>query len=168
MTASTPATPATPAVGRLIAGFMIGGITVFAIVAWVLVQRSGPMGDPATADVLRMAWPPVALAAVAAAIVLWRARVTPLLARSTATDPTDPDTDDLTPTPSQAGPPPPVAPREVSHGRAIEVVTLQKNGREIQVTGKALVEDQEGGLLLLERDGALWLASAEEVMRRRS
>ena len=85
------ATPATPAVGRLIAGFMIGGITVFAIVAWVLVQRSGPMGDPATADVLRMAWPPVALAAVAAAIVLWRARVTPLLARTPAPGQPDPD-----------------------------------------------------------------------------
>lgn len=73
---------------RLIAAALIGGVTVFAVVAWVMVQADGPMSaSPAGgADVMLYAWAAASLAAVAAAVVLWRLKVSPLLESPRSTE----------------------------------------------------------------------------------
>lgn len=50
----------------------------------------------------------------------------------------------------------------VSPAAAMDQVTLRRGGKTIEVTGKALVEARDGGLLLLARDGVLWLIPPEE------
>jgi hypothetical protein len=40
---------------------------------------------------------------------------------------------------------------------AMDDVTVSRNGRETEVAGRVLVTAQDGGLLLLARDGVLWL-----------
>ena len=47
-------------------------------------------------------------------------------------------------------------------GIGMEQVTLRRDGRTMEVTGKVLVTAQDGGLLLLARDGVLWLIPPEE------
>ena len=50
----------------------------------------------------------------------------------------------------------------------MEQVTLRRDGRTLEVTGKVLVTAQDGGLLLLARDGVLWLIPPEEQIDRTS
>jgi hypothetical protein len=45
---------------------------------------------------------------------------------------------------------------------AMDRITFRRDGKEQQVTGRLLVTAQDGGLLLLERDGMLWAVSPEE------
>jgi hypothetical protein len=45
---------------------------------------------------------------------------------------------------------------------AMDQVTLRRNGKVREVTGRVLVTAQDGGLLLLARDGLLWLIPPEE------
>lgn len=66
---------------RIIAAAMIAGVTLFALVAWFLVQTGGPMSDPAATGILGSIWPLVAVAAAAAAMVIWRTRIAPLIGR---------------------------------------------------------------------------------------
>ena len=73
-------TPATVRVSRIIAASLIGGVTLFAIIAWLVVQESGPQAsDPAAGPVMLYAWAGVAFASVSAAAVLWRLKVSPLI-----------------------------------------------------------------------------------------
>ena len=44
----------------------------------------------------------------------------------------------------------------------MDQVTLRRDGRTLEATGKVLVTAQDGGLLLLARDGVLWLIPPEE------
>jgi hypothetical protein len=50
----------------------------------------------------------------------------------------------------------------VSSATAMDQVTLRRDGKTIDVTGRVLVTAQDGGLLLLARDGVLWLIPPEE------
>ena len=52
--------------------------------------------------------------------------------------------------------------------RAMDQVTLRRDGKTLEVTGKVLVTAQDGGLLLLARDGVLWLIPPEERVEHRS
>jgi hypothetical protein len=45
---------------------------------------------------------------------------------------------------------------------AMDQVTLCRDGKTLEATGKVLVTAQDGGLLLLARDGVLWLIPPEE------
>lgn len=73
-------TPATVRVSRIIAASLIGGVTFFAIIAWLVVQESGPQAsDPAAGPVMLYAWAGVAFASLSAAAVLWRLKVSPLI-----------------------------------------------------------------------------------------
>lgn len=51
---------------------------------------------------------------------------------------------------------------------ALEHVSLMRDGTERHISGKILVESQDGGLLLLTPDGALWAIQPDEIGRRRS
>ncbi len=51
---------------------------------------------------------------------------------------------------------------------SMEQVSFQRDGREQHVIGKVLVEDQEGGVLLLSPDGTLWIIPQDQVVRRDS
>ncbi|MGM0486750.1 MAG: DUF1570 domain-containing protein [Planctomycetota bacterium] len=48
----------------------------------------------------------------------------------------------------------------------VEQVSFQRDGRQQYVAGKLLVEDQEGGVLLLSPDRTLWVIPQEEIIRR--
>ncbi len=52
--------------------------------------------------------------------------------------------------------------------QAEEHVSLKRDGREVHVIGKVLVEAQDGGMLLVARDGVLWIVQPEELVRRQS
>ena len=45
---------------------------------------------------------------------------------------------------------------------ALDYVTLRRDGKETQVSGRLVVTAQDGGLLLLARDGVLWAIPPEE------
>ena len=47
----------------------------------------------------------------------------------------------------------------------MDQVTLRRDGRTLEATGKVLVTAQDGGLLLLARDGVLWLIPPEEQVK---
>ncbi len=49
---------------------------------------------------------------------------------------------------------------------AMDQVTLRRDGKTLEVAGKVLVTAQDGGLLLLGRDGVLWLIPPEEQVER--
>ncbi len=51
---------------------------------------------------------------------------------------------------------------------ALDYVTVQKSGGEVEVAGKIQVEAADGGVLLLARDGVLWPVPKEELVSRRS
>ena len=53
-------------------------------------------------------------------------------------------------------------------GRAVEHLVLQRDGKAAHVSGKPLVEAEDGGLLLLVGDGELWIVQPEEIERRRA
>ncbi len=48
----------------------------------------------------------------------------------------------------------------------VEHVSFQRDGREQHVVGNVLVEDQEGGLLLIAPDSSLWIIPRGEIVRR--
>jgi hypothetical protein len=50
----------------------------------------------------------------------------------------------------------------------MEHVTLQRDGKEIQIEGRLLTDTQDGGLLLLARDSILWAVKPGEIIRRTS
>ena len=50
----------------------------------------------------------------------------------------------------------------------MDQVTLRGEGKKLEVTGRVLVEAQDGGLLLLGRDGVLWQIPPEEQVRHTS
>ncbi len=52
--------------------------------------------------------------------------------------------------------------------RAIDHVSFLRGGREHQIAGRLLVTAQDGGLLVLERDGVLWAIPPEEQLRHTS
>jgi hypothetical protein len=47
---------------------------------------------------------------------------------------------------------------------ASDHVRLRYQNREVEVTGRVLVEAQDGGLLLLARDGVLWSVQPDEIL----
>jgi hypothetical protein len=49
---------------------------------------------------------------------------------------------------------------------AMERVSVRRDGREIDVAGRVLLEAQDGGMLLEAPDGALWIIQPEELVRR--
>lgn len=49
---------------------------------------------------------------------------------------------------------------------ALEHVTLRKDGREQLVSGQVVVTAEDGGLLLLARDGTLWTIEPEKIVSR--
>lgn len=74
-------TIASLAISRIIAASLVGGVTAFALAAWFIVQQDGPMaaGGNETGALLRYVWATLAFGGVAAAMILWRVRVLPLL-----------------------------------------------------------------------------------------
>ncbi len=51
---------------------------------------------------------------------------------------------------------------------AMDHVALERDGRPCVVQGRVLVEAQDGGLLVLARDGVLWAVTAEELVEHTS
>lgn len=51
---------------------------------------------------------------------------------------------------------------------ALDYVTVKQGESEIEVAGKVQVEAEDGGVLLLARDGVLWPVPKEELVSRRS
>lgn len=51
---------------------------------------------------------------------------------------------------------------------AMEHVVLRRDGREITVIGRVVVETQDGGVMLQSRDGMLWRVPPEEQITRAS
>jgi hypothetical protein len=51
---------------------------------------------------------------------------------------------------------------------AMEQVSIQRDGQRHHVSGKVLVEAQDGGVLLLADDGVLWAIQPDEITDRRS
>ncbi len=50
----------------------------------------------------------------------------------------------------------------VSSAAAVDRVTVRRDGKQLEVVGRSLVTAQDGGRLLLARDGQLWLIPPEE------
>ncbi|MCC6123614.1 MAG: DUF1570 domain-containing protein [Pirellulales bacterium] len=57
-----------------------------------------------------------------------------------------------------------VAPR----AGAMDRIAFKRDGKEREIAGRLLVEAQDGGLLLLERDGVLWAVPPEEKIKHTS
>lgn len=49
---------------------------------------------------------------------------------------------------------------------AMDHVVLNKGGRESTIEGRVVVTAQDGGVLVLARDGVLWAAQPEEIVKR--
>jgi hypothetical protein len=49
---------------------------------------------------------------------------------------------------------------------ALEHVTLQRDGKQISIHGRLVTDTQDGGLLVLARDGVLWAVKPEELSGR--
>lgn len=49
---------------------------------------------------------------------------------------------------------------------AMEHITLSRDGEELHLSGKVLVEAQDGGVLLMDREGMLWTAQPGEITKR--
>ena len=45
---------------------------------------------------------------------------------------------------------------------AMDQVTLRRDGKTLEVTGRLLVKAQDGGLLMLARDGTIWAITPDE------
>ena len=50
---------------------------------------------------------------------------------------------------------------------ASEQLTVKQNGKSTRLTGEILVEAQDGGLLFVARDGALWIVQPEQLQQRK-
>jgi hypothetical protein len=57
---------------------------------------------------------------------------------------------------------------EIQGGQAAEHISIQRGGAEQHISGRIVVESQDGGLLLLSPDGSLWAIQPEEIVRRKS
>ena len=55
-----------------------------------------------------------------------------------------------------------------SPAAAVEHVSLERDGKKIHVSGKVLVEAEDGGLLLLDTAGTLWAIQPAELTKRMS
>lgn len=64
---------------RIIGGSLGAGVTLFAGVSWLLNRQEGPRPPTADPTLLFNVWLAVAVGAMLAAILFWRARVEPLL-----------------------------------------------------------------------------------------
>lgn len=53
-----------------------------------------------------------------------------------------------------------------TEGQAVTLATLKRDGKEIQVEGRLLTEAEDGGLLVLARDGVIWAITPEELVKR--
>ncbi|NLY00245.1 MAG: DUF1570 domain-containing protein [Rhodopirellula sp.] len=51
---------------------------------------------------------------------------------------------------------------------ALDHVVLRRDGKQIEVAGKLLVAAQDGGLLLMARDGVLWAVTPDELVSKSS
>ncbi len=51
------------------------------------------------------------------------------------------------------------------HVAALDYVTFRRDGKTLDVAGRLLVEAQDGGLLVLGRDGVLWAVPPEEQVQ---
>ncbi len=51
---------------------------------------------------------------------------------------------------------------------ALDYVSLKRDERALHVDGRLLVEAQDGGLLMLARDGVLWAVTPEELVAHRN
>ncbi len=51
---------------------------------------------------------------------------------------------------------------------ALEHVSIERSGQQQHLTGRIVVESQDGGLLLMSQDGGLWAVQPEEIVRRKS
>jgi hypothetical protein len=51
---------------------------------------------------------------------------------------------------------------------AIERVAIERDGRRIHLSGKCLVEAEDGGMLLVAPNGVLWIIQPEEIASRES
>jgi hypothetical protein len=49
---------------------------------------------------------------------------------------------------------------------AMDRLTVRREGKTQEVAGRVLIDAQDGGLVLLARDGALWLVPPEELVKR--
>ncbi len=56
----------------------------------------------------------------------------------------------------------------INSARALDRVTLRRDGKEIRVEGRLLVTAQDGGLLVLARDGVLWAVTPDEQVEHTS
>jgi hypothetical protein len=55
----------------------------------------------------------------------------------------------------------------VTAARGVECVTLERDGREVRVQGRIVTETQDGGLLLMAKDGVLWAVKPDELVDRK-
>ena len=51
---------------------------------------------------------------------------------------------------------------------ASDQLTVKQDGKSSRLMGEILVEAQDGGLLFLARDGALWIVQPEELQQRKT
>lgn len=56
----------------------------------------------------------------------------------------------------------------VAPALAMDQVTLRRDGKAMEVTGRLLVEAKDGGLLMLARDGVIWAIPPEEQVEHTS
>jgi hypothetical protein len=56
----------------------------------------------------------------------------------------------------------------VAEAAALDYVTMRRAGDQREIVGRVEVEAQDGGVLLLGRDGALWPIAKEEIAGRRA
>ena len=52
--------------------------------------------------------------------------------------------------------------------QGLERVTLTRDGRQINVEGRLVVEAKDGGLMILARDGVIWTVQPDELIDRKS
>jgi len=55
-----------------------------------------------------------------------------------------------------------------ANARAVDHVSLERDGRPIHISGKILVEAQDGGLLLMDSSRVLWAVTPDEIKRQES
>ncbi|MGW8258020.1 MAG: DUF1570 domain-containing protein, partial [Thermoguttaceae bacterium] len=56
----------------------------------------------------------------------------------------------------------------VSAASAMDFVTFRRDGKQYDVNGRVLITSEDGGMLLLGRDGVLWMIQPDEIIRRSS
>jgi hypothetical protein len=56
----------------------------------------------------------------------------------------------------------------VADASAVDRITFRRDGKEREIVGRLLVEAEDGGLLLLERDGTIWAVTPDEQVEHKS